>query len=283
VGLAVLKAQTKDADNKPLVIKTGTRGWQPTQRYRVRSRHRQGRRNALEPDALGRAHLEYRDCRMAAGPDRRAVVRVESDGRRLAPFLTSATTSRAIKRATRAIGFCRSLRRSRRRRTTPRARSRCRPRTSRRAITFRSLAALPATTRRRIPGVYLNHSMVALAGYGAEITSGPDPTAAGFGAGVAAPVGMSTVPVAQPAHGRPRRRCAAPGRCRCPAAARRSCAGAGRAECGHPLAAGRSGCANSSPGWSGRDGEGGRRCHVVDMLAANGWTEALARQHGMIV
>lgn len=46
------------------------------------------------------------------------------------------------------------------------------------------------------PGVYLNHSMVALAGFGPEITSGPDPTAAGFGAGVAAPAGMSAVPVA---------------------------------------------------------------------------------------
>jgi len=44
------------------------------------------------------------------------------------------------------------------------------------------------------PGVYLNHAMVALQGYGPEIYQGPDPSQAGFGAGPA-PAGMSATPV----------------------------------------------------------------------------------------
>lgn len=43
------------------------------------------------------------------------------------------------------------------------------------------------------PGVYVNYSMVALAGYGEEIHYGPDPTAVGFGG--ALPPGASAVPV----------------------------------------------------------------------------------------
>ena len=46
------------------------------------------------------------------------------------------------------------------------------------------------------PGVYLNHSLVALQGYGPEIMTGPDPASVGFGRGVA-PAGM----MAQPAGG----------------------------------------------------------------------------------
>lgn len=46
------------------------------------------------------------------------------------------------------------------------------------------------------PGVYLNHSMVALAGYGPEIIMGPDVEAAGFGQGVQLPPGASSTPVA---------------------------------------------------------------------------------------
>lgn len=45
------------------------------------------------------------------------------------------------------------------------------------------------------PGVYMNPIMVALAGYGAEIVSGPDVAEAGFGQGVALPAGASAVPV----------------------------------------------------------------------------------------
>lgn len=45
------------------------------------------------------------------------------------------------------------------------------------------------------PGLYINHSMVAFAGYGPEIRRGPDPTAVGFGSGPA-PAGMSTTPPA---------------------------------------------------------------------------------------
>lgn len=44
------------------------------------------------------------------------------------------------------------------------------------------------------PGVYLNHNMVAHSGYGAEIISGPDATAVGFGQSPLPP-GASTVPV----------------------------------------------------------------------------------------
>lgn len=47
------------------------------------------------------------------------------------------------------------------------------------------------------PGVYLNHNLVALAGYGPEISSGPDAATVGFGGGQA-PVGMTNAP-AQPA------------------------------------------------------------------------------------
>jgi hypothetical protein len=56
------------------------------------------------------------------------------------------------------------------------------------------------------PGVYLNHLMVNIAGYGAEIVVGPDATAVGFGQGVALPPGASATPTAgawQPAAGVP--------------------------------------------------------------------------------
>lgn len=45
------------------------------------------------------------------------------------------------------------------------------------------------------PGVYLNHNMVALSGFGPEIQVGPDPAAAGFGA-APLPAGASAAPVA---------------------------------------------------------------------------------------
>lgn len=43
------------------------------------------------------------------------------------------------------------------------------------------------------PGVFLNHNYVSLQGYGPEILTGPDPSTLGFGAG-AAPAGMSAQP-----------------------------------------------------------------------------------------
>lgn len=43
------------------------------------------------------------------------------------------------------------------------------------------------------PGIYMNYSMIALAGYGPEITYGPDASAVGFGG--ALPPGASAVPV----------------------------------------------------------------------------------------
>lgn len=45
------------------------------------------------------------------------------------------------------------------------------------------------------PGVFLNHGMIAFAGYGQEIILGPDATAVGFGQGVALPPGASATPV----------------------------------------------------------------------------------------
>ena len=45
------------------------------------------------------------------------------------------------------------------------------------------------------PGVYLNHSMIARAGYGTRIIAGADPKAVGFG-GSPLPVGASTTPIA---------------------------------------------------------------------------------------
>jgi hypothetical protein len=44
------------------------------------------------------------------------------------------------------------------------------------------------------PGIYINHSMVALRGFGEEIKSGPDPKAVGFGKS-ALPPGASATPV----------------------------------------------------------------------------------------
>lgn len=44
------------------------------------------------------------------------------------------------------------------------------------------------------PGVFISHNMVALAGYGPEIISGPDPRAVGFGGGPL-PAGMSAAPL----------------------------------------------------------------------------------------
>lgn len=46
------------------------------------------------------------------------------------------------------------------------------------------------------PGVYLNHSMVAFAGFGDRISVGPDPKSVGFGKS-ALPAGVSNIPKAQ--------------------------------------------------------------------------------------
>lgn len=46
------------------------------------------------------------------------------------------------------------------------------------------------------PGVYLNHSMVNLVGYGKEIVIGPNAAAVGFGQGVTLPPGVSATPIA---------------------------------------------------------------------------------------
>lgn len=53
------------------------------------------------------------------------------------------------------------------------------------------------------PGLYMNHSMVALTAYGEEIISAPDVATAGFGQGVQLPPGASVTPVASFALGVP--------------------------------------------------------------------------------
>lgn len=47
------------------------------------------------------------------------------------------------------------------------------------------------------PGVYVNHTAVAMAGYGPEIRQGPDLSSVGFGQGVTLPPGASATPLAQ--------------------------------------------------------------------------------------
>ncbi len=128
------------------------------------------------------------------------------------------------------------------------------------------------------PGVYLNHSMVALAGYGQEITSGPDPTAAGFGAGVAAPVGMSAVPLAGLPTGAPA--AATPAALPAVALPLPTPVVPSPAILAPPNVA-----AAPSPPPAGpvvipaKAGAG----VTWEMLAAKGWTPDLARQHGLIV
>lgn len=46
------------------------------------------------------------------------------------------------------------------------------------------------------PGIFLNHSMVNLVGYGQRIVVGPDAASVGFGKGVALPPGVSATPIA---------------------------------------------------------------------------------------
>lgn len=46
------------------------------------------------------------------------------------------------------------------------------------------------------PGVFLNHSMVNLVGFGQRISTGLDPASVGFGKGIAMPVGASATPMA---------------------------------------------------------------------------------------
>lgn len=46
------------------------------------------------------------------------------------------------------------------------------------------------------PGVFLNHSMVNLVGFGQRISTGLDPASVGFGKGIAMPAGASANPVA---------------------------------------------------------------------------------------
>jgi hypothetical protein len=68
----------------------------------------------------------------------------------------------------------------------------------RRVFTCKCAARSSATRNDSNPGVFINHGMVALVGYGQVIESKnkPDPKKAGFGQGVALPAGASTTPPA---------------------------------------------------------------------------------------
>jgi hypothetical protein len=263
---SVVKAQTKDADNKPMVIKTGPQAGQPTQRYAFGLAIAKGPEThwnqtpwgaliwntAIAAWPQGQTGAPSFAWKVTDGdsqiPNKRNNKPCDQEGYKghwilsfsssFPPKTYNATGTEPVPADSIKTGFYVQV--------------------------AGSVAGNDSTQN---PGVYLNHSMVALAGFGPEIVSGPDPTAAGFGAGVAAPAGMSAVPVAGLptglAHWRPR---AGRGR---PAARRCACGAVAGSDAGRPVARHSGAAAHrcrtpAAPGWTGRDREGGRRCHVGD-------------------
>lgn len=144
------------------------------------------------------------------------------------------------------------------------------------------------------PGVYLNPVMVALAGYGEEIVSGPDVSEAGFGQGTQLPPGASAVPTggfvpptpsapAAPAYGPPGM----------PPSAPYPAAGAPPANPSSPLPAA---MAPPNPAFLGvpppvpaappappaRQMTAKANGATYEQLIAAGWNDALLVQHGMM-
>ena len=72
------------------------------------------------------------------------------------------------------------------------------PNTIKRGYYIRIYGSVAGNGSQQQPGIFLNHSMVELVGYGAEIISGPDANSA-FGAAVALPQGASATPLASAA------------------------------------------------------------------------------------
>jgi hypothetical protein len=279
---SVSKAQTKDADGKPLVIKTGPDAGKPTQRYAFGLAIPKGPETHWNQTPWGALIWNTAIAAWPAGqtgqptfawkvtdgdsqiPNRRNNKPCDQEGYKghwILSFSSSYPPSTHNANGTAPV-----------------------PATDIKTGFYVQVAAsVGGNDSIQNPGVYLNHSMVALAGFGAEITSGPDPTAAGFGAGVVAPVGMSAVPVAGlPATG------AAPA-----AAAPLPAAPLPAAPVAAPVPVVPSAAILSPPAAPAAPPPPPAGPTVIpakagagvtwEMLAAKGWTEPVARQHGLIV
>lgn len=126
------------------------------------------------------------------------------------------------------------------------------------------------------PGVYLNPTMVAHSGYGPEIKAGPDPSSAGFGQGPR-PAGMQTAPVGGLPASAPPLPAAAP---LPPPAAPTAVAPAPSFIQPPPAAAAPPPPPAVPAGITTTPKANGA---TWAQLQAAGWTEAVARQHGMIL
>jgi hypothetical protein len=278
---SVVKAQTKDADNKPMVIKTGPQAGQPTQRYAFGLAIAKGPEThwnqtpwgaliwntAIAAWPQGQTGAPSFAWKVTDGdsqiPNKRNNKPCDQEGYKghwilsfsssFPPKTYNATGTEPVPADSIKTGFYVQV--------------------------AGSVAGNDSTQN---PGVYLNHSMVALAGFGPEIVSGPDPTAAGFGAGVAAPAGMSAVPVvAGLPTGAPAPVAAVPLPVAAPAVplpAPTPVVPSPAILAPPPIAAAPP-PPPAGPVVTAKAGAG----VTWAMLAANGWTEAVARQHGMIV
>lgn len=274
------KPQTKDADNKPLVIKTGPQAGQPTQRYAFGLAIAKGPEThwnqtpwgaliwntAIAAWPQGQTGAPSFAWKVTDGdstvPNKRNNKPCDQEGYKghwilsfsssFAPKTYNATGTEPVPADSIKTGFYVQV--------------------------AGSVAGNDSTQN---PGVYLNHSMVALAGFGPEIVSGPDPTAAGFGAGVAAPAGMSAVPVAGLPTGAPAPVAAVPLPVAAPAVplpAPTPVVPSPAILAPPPIAA----APPPPPAGPVVTAKAGAGVKWSDMVA-KGWTEALAREHGMII
>ena len=123
------------------------------------------------------------------------------------------------------------------------------------------------------PGVYLNHDMVAFAGYGKRIVLGPDPKSVGFGGGPL-PAGMSATPLdagfnPAPVTTPPPAYMAPPASISAPVSAPPPYAAILTPPAPPPVAAARVMTAKANGA-------------TFEQYIANGWTEALLIQHGYL-
>lgn len=275
---SVLKAQTKDADNKPLVIKTGAQAGQPTQRYAFGLAIAKGAETHWNQTEWG---AKIWNTAIAAWPQG------QTGAPSFAWKVTDGDSTVPNKRNNKPcdqegykghwiLSFSSSFPPKTYNSTGTEPVPADQIKTGYYVQVAGSVAGNDSTQN---PGVYLNHSMVALAGYGTEITSGPDPTAAGFGAGVAAPAGMSAVPLAGLPTSAPV--AAAPLPVAAPAVplpAPVQVAPSPAILAPPPVAAAPP-PPPAGPVVTAKAGAG----VTWDMLAAKGWTLDVARQHGLIV
>jgi hypothetical protein len=264
---SVSKAQTKDADGKPLVIKQGPDAGKPTQRFAFGLAIWNTGIAAWPAGQTGQPTFAWKvtdgDSQV---PNRRNNKPCDQEGYKghwilsfsssFPPGTFNANGTAPVDAAQIKTGFY---------------------------VQVNGSVAGNQSTQN--PGMYLNHSMVALAGFGQEITSGPDPASAGFGANVAAPAGMSATPLAaMPVTGAPATP-AAPLPAAQPAAPLPPPAPVVPVTPSAAILSPPAVAAAPPPPPAGpvvipaKAGAG----VTWDMLVAKGWTEALARQHGMIV